>query len=291
MMWYDHAREIQWKHVKGHNNSASKFSGFEHLSTSFRGSPKCSIHFKLAVFFLELFFFVVRVESTCFFPVPRSFHGELVLPQELKAAPQPEAKRRRFKQALRCDVQSCKVEGQSCIFVWSRAVSKSLAKRCETLIFFEIYYNSLHHTYHFGTLLSPWWTVCLKFSSCEAEDAPRLPLQEIRQARTNRTKTTCAMGPWAMQPLVYSLHRPPARALRYENPWFRSVGCVVWILSFHSQAVWAIWGIVRMVKNEGRKGRTGPRWGPQAHPARGRNRPRAKPGRLRSVRNALGLCS
>ena len=63
---------------------------------------------------------------------------------------------------------------------------------------------------------------------------------------TNSIKTTtdCAMvlqyingityNSWAMFTATCenSLHRPPARALRYENPWF--CGCSVWILAFHS---------------------------------------------------------
>lgn len=86
------------------------------------------------------------------------------------------------------DVQSCKVEGQSCVScLKSSCFRVSIGKEIWD---FDIsfWYVTIQFitSYHFRTLLSSWWTVCLKFSSCEAEDAPRLPLQEIRQARTNR---------------------------------------------------------------------------------------------------------
>lgn len=55
-------------------------------------------------FSLTILFFCFWSSLLVFFSrFHRSFHGfEVVLLEELKAAPQPEAKRRRFKQALRC---------------------------------------------------------------------------------------------------------------------------------------------------------------------------------------------
>ena len=187
MMWYDHAREVQW-HVNGHNNSASKFSGFEHLSTSFWGSPKCSIHFKLAVFFFNHIFFCFWSSLRVFFPASTVVFMVLKLffwmSWKLLLSP----KRSDADLSRPSDVQSCKVEGQSCVScLKSSCFRVSIGKEIWD---FDIsfWYVTIQFitSYHFRTLLSSWWTVCLKFSSCEAEDAPRLPLQEIRQARTNR---------------------------------------------------------------------------------------------------------
>lgn len=62
-----------------------------------------SISSSLFFFFNHIFFCFWSSLRVFFSRFHRSFHGfEVVLLEELKAAPQPEAKRRRFKQALRC---------------------------------------------------------------------------------------------------------------------------------------------------------------------------------------------